>query len=201
MQAKEVEAMAVRLTMQGYFQKAADLIEAAAAAKRKAEQKERIKNIESTLSTISTLQTAKSKELAAIGKAAAISTATIDTFVGVGKAWSLGPILGPPMAALVAAAGLANVAKIAGTPLAQGGIVLPRQGGTLATIGEAGKAEAVIPLDDPRTQDRLGGVLGGDVHIHIEAGTLIADDYSVEQFAQKIDEKLFMLKRNRRAVS
>jgi hypothetical protein len=45
------------------------------------------------------------------------------------------------------------------TPLAKGGIVLPRPGGTLAQIGEAGKAEAVIPLD------RLGNMGGSTYNI------------------------------------
>jgi hypothetical protein len=40
-------------------------------------------------------------------------------------------------------------------PLATGGIVMPRPGGTLATIGEGGQAEAVIPLD------KLGTIMGG----------------------------------------
>jgi hypothetical protein len=44
----------------------------------------------------------------------------------------------------------------AGVKLATGGIVMPRPGGTLATIGEAGQAEAVIPLD------RLGSMMGGN---------------------------------------
>ena len=42
-----------------------------------------------------------------------------------------------------------------GLKLAEGGIVLPRPGGTMATIGEGGSAEAVIPLD------RLGKIMGG----------------------------------------
>jgi hypothetical protein len=41
-------------------------------------------------------------------------------------------------------------------PMAKGGIVMPRAGGTLAQIGEAGKPEAVIPLD------RFGGMFGGN---------------------------------------
>jgi hypothetical protein len=45
--------------------------------------------------------------------------------------------------------------KPGGLKLADGGIVMPRPGGTMATIGEAGQAEAVIPLD------RLGGMMGG----------------------------------------
>ncbi len=43
-----------------------------------------------------------------------------------------------------------------GFKLAAGGIVMPRPGGTLATIGEAGQAEAVIPLD------RLGSMMNGN---------------------------------------
>ena len=42
-----------------------------------------------------------------------------------------------------------------GLKLASGGIVMPKPGGTMATIGEAGQAEAVIPLD------KLGTVMGG----------------------------------------
>jgi tape measure domain-containing protein len=40
--------------------------------------------------------------------------------------------------------------------LAEGGIVMPSPGGTPAIIGEAGKAEAVIPLDDSRATGLLG---------------------------------------------
>ena len=41
------------------------------------------------------------------------------------------------------------------TPMANGGIVMPRPGGMLAQIAEAGKAEAVIPLD--RLERMIGG--------------------------------------------
>ena len=50
-------------------------------------------------------------------------------------------------------------------PMAEGGIVLPRPGGTLAQIGEAGKAEAVIPLD---RLDRMTG--GSTYNIAVNAG-------------------------------
>jgi hypothetical protein len=43
-------------------------------------------------------------------------------------------------------------------PMAKGGIVMPRPGGTLARIGEAGRPEAVIPLD------RFGG-LGSSTYV------------------------------------
>jgi len=44
-------------------------------------------------------------------------------------------------------------------PMAKGGIVMPRRGGTIARIGEAGRPEAVIPLD------RFGGGLGGNTYV------------------------------------
>jgi hypothetical protein len=44
-------------------------------------------------------------------------------------------------------------------PMAKGGVVMPRPGGTLARIGEAGKPEAVIPLD------RMGDMMGGNTYI------------------------------------
>jgi phage-related protein len=55
------------------------------------------------------------------------------------------------------------------TPFANGGIVLPSPGGTLARIGEAGKAEAVIPLD--RLDSMMGGRGGGsNITINVTAG-------------------------------
>ena len=88
-------------------------------------EKRRMADTKSTLSTISTLTQSNSRELFALGKAAAIANATINTFEGVSKAWALGPILGPPLAALVAAAGAMQIANIASTnpSFATGGIV------------------------------------------------------------------------------
>ena len=44
------------------------------------------------------------------------------------------------------AALMASIAAAKSVKLAEGGIIEPTPGGTLATIGEAGEAEAVIPL-------------------------------------------------------
>jgi hypothetical protein len=55
------------------------------------------------------------------------------------------------------------------TPMALGGIVMPQPGGMLAQIGEAGKAEAVIPLD--RLEGMMGrGGGGGGITINVTAG-------------------------------
>jgi hypothetical protein len=54
-----------------------------------------------------------------------------------------------------------------GLKLAEGGIVPARRGGTLATIGEGGQAEAVIPLD---RFDDVVGRRGGGITINVTAG-------------------------------
>jgi hypothetical protein len=59
-----------------------------------------------------TLMSAQSKKLFNIGKIAAISTATVNTALGVTEAWKLGPIIGPPLAAMVAAAGIVQIQNI-----------------------------------------------------------------------------------------
>lgn len=55
-----------------------------------------------------------------------------------------------------------------GLKLAEGGIVMPRPGGTMATIGEAGQAEAVIPLD--RLNSFVNGGGGATYNISVSAG-------------------------------
>lgn len=83
--------------------------------------KQRIANLSSTFGTISTLASSNNKTLSAIGKAAAITQASIDGYVAVQKALASAP---PPfnyaLAAAVGVAAAANVAKIVGTPLATG---------------------------------------------------------------------------------
>lgn len=84
-----------------------------------------------------------SKELFIIMKVAAIANAIVSTAVGITRALELGIPLGPPAAALVGAAGAAQVAVIAGTALKEGGLVTEP---TNALVGEAGP-EAVIPIE------------------------------------------------------
>lgn len=89
--------------------------------------------------------------LASVWGAAAIA-ATIAT---------LGGALASVPAAITAISTGAGITKALAAPgLAEGGIVLPRPGGLTARIGEAGRAEAVIPLDDERAAEQLGA-LGG----------------------------------------
>lgn len=160
---------------------------------------QRVNDTFDTLNTISSLASAKTKELAIIGKAAAIASATRDTFVGANKALGQGGFFGFAMAAAVVAAGLANVARISGVALAEGGVVMPTQGGTQATIGEAGKAEAVIPLDDEDAQEKMGGIGGNNITVNIQAFS--GDETAIRSLAEEIDKQLFELKRNNQTVS
>lgn len=161
---------------------------------------ERMRNKEFVLNYISSLSTAKNKELAAVGKAAALAGAYIDTYAAANMALRSAP---PPfnfaLAAAVTAAGLANVAKIVGVKMASGGIVRARPGGIMANIGEGGSDEAVIPLDSPEAADRLGGI--GKTQVIIQAGVVVADRMAVREFARMIDEELFRLGRRNEAVN
>lgn len=149
--------------------------------------KERVDNQKSTLNSISSLSQANNKTLKAIGKAAAITTATIDGIVAVQKALASAP---PPfnfaLAGLVGVASATNVAKISGIPLAKGGIVQPRAGGVSATLAEAGKPEAVIPLDDRRAKKQLSG-LGGGLTVVIQ-GNVIGDTEHIDELAKKLSD-------------
>lgn len=158
-----------------------------------------IKNRADTYATIATMASSSNKSLAAIGKAAAITQIAIETPVAVSKALSAFP---PPFnfaaAGLVGAAMAAQAAQIAGVQLAEGGIVLPRPGGTQATIGEAGQAEAVIPLD--RMADFGMGGGGGSVTI-VSYGGLLGNEQEAREFARAVDRELLKLRQGNESVA
>ena len=161
---KDVEGLnlAQQLEMAGQHQDAMDVLRQRDAKLQKALNAQLKQDVQDTFSAIATLKTAKTKELAAIGKAAAIVEATINTEVAFTNTLRHFPFpINIALAGLVATAGMAQVANIAGVQLAEGGIVRARAGGVQATIGEGGKDEAVIPLGDSRTAQRLRAALGG----------------------------------------
>lgn len=160
---------------------------------------EKVKGFQSSLNQISTLQNANSKKLVILGKAAAIASITISTSVAAVEAlrWGLmyggpaGPALGKGMAGLVVAAGAVSAAQVAGVQLAEGGIVRATPGGIQATIGEGGRDEAVIPLDDDGASDRLGG--GNTFNFN---GPVMGDKAQAREFAVAIDQELTTLRRD-----
>lgn len=119
-----------------------DVISEAEAARAKAEtdvmyREERLARSKTMLDTLAGLQNSSNKKLAAIGKAAAMTQATIDGVLAVQKALASAP---PPFnyvqAAIVGAVAAANVAAIAG--MADGGLVTgpggPRQDNQLRRL-------------------------------------------------------------------
>lgn len=160
--------------------------------KRSAEQ---LQNQKDTFATIATLQNSNNKSLAAIGKAAAITQIAIDTPVAISKALAAFP---PPFnfaaAGLVGAAMAAQAARIAGVQLAEGGVIKATPGGIPAIIGEGGRDEAVIPLED-------GQVPGsGGVNITIN-GNLIGDEQSLYALAKMLDPQMLKLRQNNESVA
>jgi ribosomal protein S20 len=131
--------------------------------------RERVQDLQSTFAYIATLSDSGNKTLAAIGKAAAISNATIDGFAAVNKALASAP---PPinfaLAAAVGTAAAANVAKIAGVQFENGGIVGATKGpdNRVATIRDG---EMVLNAEQQKTLFNAinSGTMGGDIVIQI----------------------------------
>lgn len=153
--------------------------------------------IKGALTNLATFQNAKTKELAAVGKAAAITNATISTYEAAAKALTAAP---PPwnlvLAATSTAAGLANVAQIMGVQLAvgtpyvpadmpatvhQGEIIVPR------TFSEGLRA-GDLALASP---DVLSGAEGGGQYNVVQNfnfnGDVLAD--SADSIAEKLGQK------------
>jgi len=133
-------------------------------------QQERLAVTKGTLGSISTLTRAKTKELAAIGKAAAIAQATINTFEGATKALAQLGIFGPPAAALIVVAGLAQVANIAGIPLQTGLTQVPQGFNNDTFSARLSTGERVVSA--PQNQD-LTGFLASSEGLGEKLDTLI----------------------------
>lgn len=141
--------------------------------KRLEKEKEQI--MRNSLSSIATLADSGNKTLGAIGKAAAVAQITINGAEGISKAWSLGPILGPPAAALVGVAVAAQAAKVAGVQFNKGGFIGADGGATMGPdtmVAEVRKGEMVLNADQQKTlfdainNGGFGG--GGDIVVAID---------------------------------
>lgn len=145
---------------------------------------QKVKDFSAGLNQMAQLQNSKSKELVAVGKAAGIAQATIDTAQGAIAAYQamahipfIGPALGIAAAAALTAYGAERIAEIGGVKMADGGLVKAVTGGIPAVIGEGGSDEAVLPLDDSQAMRRIGGAIaeesgavgGVTVNINVQA--------------------------------
>lgn len=114
--------------------------------------KKRIAGYSQFFGNLASLQQTSSKELAAIGKAAAIAQATIDGYAAIQGAYKQGSIIGgPPLgAAFAAAAGAAtavNISKIAGVGLKRGIDSVPGVGSGDSFPAVLAPGERVVPAE------------------------------------------------------
>jgi hypothetical protein len=144
------------------------------------------------------LQGSSNSVLSAAGKAFAIRQIAIDTPIAITKALAAFP---PPFnfaaAGLVGAAAAEQAARVAGIPMAEGGIVKARPGGIQATIGEGGRDEAVIPLEN----GQIPGSQGGNNITIIVNGGLLGDERTAQEFAGAVDKELLKLRLNGGSVA
>lgn len=157
----------------------------------------KIAAMQSTFGIIASLSNSNNSTLAAIGKAAAITQIAIETPVAISRALAAFP---PPFnfaaAGAVGVAMAAQAARVAGIPLAEGGIVKATPGGIQATIGEGGRDEAVIPLED----GQIPGSNSGGVTINVYGG-MLGDERTAQEFAGAVDRELLKLRQNGGSVA
>jgi hypothetical protein len=162
-------------------------------------QDKRAQRMQKSLGDLAAMQNSKNKELVAIGKAAAMAQIAINTAAAVMNVWGwasaipfVGPALAVGLSAAIIAHGAEQISNVNSAQMAEGGIVTARPGGMLATIGEGGSDEAVIPLYDDRARERLGG---GGITIHVYGG-MLGDEGSAREFAQAVDKELYKLSKS-----
>lgn len=112
----------------------------------------------------------KNAEVAAISKAMAIYDIGLKTSQAAMSAYSamapipfVGPALGIAAAGAAIAWGAEQAGKVASMQpaLAEGGMLRSQAGGRSVTVAEGGNDEAVVPLDDPQTAQRIQNAAGG----------------------------------------
>jgi hypothetical protein len=157
------------------------------------QEKTRQENFKSTMGTIAGLASSGNKELAAIGKAAAITNATIDGYAAVQKALASAP---PPfnfgLAALVGAATAANVAKIAGVGLAGGINEVPRS----SRGGNGGDnfpamlmpGERVVPTETNQDLKQFLAGEGGGSKVNVNITVMPGTGLNSEQIGNLIEQ-------------
>jgi len=99
-------------------------------------------SMQSAFGQIATLMNQENKKLFRIGQAAAIANSIVSTYEGATKALALGPFIGPPLAAMITAAGMANVASIASQKPGGSKTATPATGGGSASDPSGATSQA-----------------------------------------------------------
>lgn len=153
------------------------------------------KDKKSAIESVTGMLKQGSKEQMAVQKAQGMAQAAIATYQAANSAYAalapipiVGPALGAAAAAAAIAYGLNNVAQISGIKLAEGGLVKAVTGGVPAVIGEGGSDEAVLPLNNSKALQRIGGAIaeeggnmGAPVQIYIQTQAVGGVEAILEQ--------------------
>lgn len=159
----------------------------------------RAANFKSTLGTIATLQSSNNETLFAIGKAAAIATATIDGIAATQKALASAP---PPfnfvLAGIVGVASAVNIAKIASAQppgRAAGGFVPGSPSPADNTLINAASGELILnrrqqtDLFNAINQNDFGNG-GGGVVVNVQGNVIADDDSHVQELISRINDNV-----------
>ena len=138
-----------------------------------------------------------------------IASATISMLTGAMQAFQsmlvipiVGIILGAVAAAAVLAFGAAQIAMIAQTQppaLAEGGLIMGSSSGQMIRAGEGGKSEAIIPLENPEAQSKLGG-LGTVNNYYNFDGAVFASQDVPRDLIEAIDRGMYKLQREKQSM-
>jgi hypothetical protein len=162
-------------------------------------QQAKVNIISASANLITEIMGSGSKAAFLAQKAAALAQAYVATNVAAAQALAVPPAPNLGLASVAKTAGYINMAAIAASTikgLAEGGIVKAQPGGMPAIIGEGGRDEAVIPLEDG-----MPALRGMGSTIVIQAGAFVGDASSARQFAKMVDLELFKLRQDNSSVS
>lgn len=143
---------------------------------------QRAKHIFGTLEAITQGVAGQSKVLFRINQTAAIANAIINTSEGITKALALGPIIGPPLAAIIAAAGAVQIATIASTKPGSG--TTPSVSASVPTL--AGQPVPALP---PPTLEQGAGQVATINIDGLPSGGIMSTD-ATRELIEAIGEQL-----------
>jgi len=158
-------------------------------------QSQDVKNTEGFLDNINTLTKGKSKELGLINKAFRIKDVIIDTAAAIAKANTVPPPGNIPAIAFAATTGAVQLATIASTGFAKGGIVTGGIPGVDSVPALLKRGEVVQPERnfDKLLDDKLAARTNNQppsISVIVQGNIMADDDSQVDKLVQRISDSL-----------
>lgn len=164
--------------------------------------KQRLSNVESTSQNLAKLKDSENKQMAKLGKAAAIFNIGIDTARGAISAYTslagipiVGPALGAIAAAAITAFGFEQMSKVKSANYATGGFVGGQNFTGDRVDVRANSGEAILNVDQQRqflelADGRAGGNAGSNVTINVEGGLFANNTEQVDEMIDAIRDRI-----------